>query len=85
MANGEIVFFGTAAIGLPILEALHSHYRLALIVTQPDARGGRNRQMLVPAVKRFAQEKNLEFIQPASLGEPGLEETIGRSRPLIAV
>jgi methionyl-tRNA formyltransferase len=85
VANGEIVFYGTAAIGLPILEELHRQYRLSLIITQPDSRGGRNRQTLTPAVKRFALEKNLPLIQPHSLREPGLDETIGRSRPLLAV
>ena len=85
MDNGEIVFFGTAAIGLPILRELHKNFRLALIITQPDSRGGRNRQAIVPAVKQFALENNLPLIQPCSLREPGLAETIGRSQPAIAV
>ncbi len=85
MANGEIVFYGTAAIGLPILKELHAHYRLALIITQPDSRGGRQRQTIIPAVKQFAQKNSLECIQPRSLNESGLDEMIGRRQPLIAV
>ncbi|MBN2400729.1 MAG: methionyl-tRNA formyltransferase [Candidatus Aminicenantes bacterium] len=85
MANGEIVFYGTAAIGLPILTALHNHFRLTLIITQPDSRGGRHRQAIIPAVKQYAHKNNLALIQPRSLSEPGLEATIGRHHPLIAV
>jgi methionyl-tRNA formyltransferase len=85
VANGEIVFYGTAAIGLPILKELHKHYQLPLIITQPDSRGGRHRQEIVPAVKKFALENNLALIQPHSLREPGICETINRSHPVIAV
>jgi methionyl-tRNA formyltransferase len=85
VANGEIVFYGTAAIGLPILRELHSHFQLSLIVTQPDSLGGRRRQTIVPAVKQFALENELPLLQPHSLNEPGLVEKIGLCRPLIAV
>ena len=81
MANGEIVFYGTAAIGLPILRELHTHYRLSLIVTQPDAHGGRNRQLLISPSSSFALENNLPLIQPPSLREPGLSGMIGRNHP----
>jgi methionyl-tRNA formyltransferase len=85
VANGEIVFYGTAAIGLPVLQALHNHYRLSLIITQPDTRGGRNRQRIESPVKRFALENSIALIQPPALREPGPAETIGRGHPLIAV
>ena len=85
MANGEIVFYGTAAIGLPILQELHEHYKLSLIITQPDSQGGRHRQTIIPAVKRFARENCLPLAQPPSLREPDLSKTIGRIHPAIAV
>ncbi|MCX6555417.1 MAG: methionyl-tRNA formyltransferase [Candidatus Aminicenantes bacterium] len=85
MANGDIVFYGTAAIGLPILHVLHQHHHLSLIVTQPDARGGRNRQVLTSPVKRFALENNIPMIQPISLRETGISMAIGSGRPLVAV
>lgn len=85
MANGEIVFYGTAAIGLPILRELREHYRLALIITQPDTRGGRNRQLIISPVKRFALENSIAMIQPPSLREPDFSEAINRSHPDIAV
>ena len=85
MANGKIVFYGTAAIGLPILKELHKNFRLSLIITQPDSRGGRHHQAIIPAVKQFALKNSLPVIQPPSLREPELSETISRIHPGIAV
>jgi methionyl-tRNA formyltransferase len=85
VANGDVVFFGTAAIGLPIVRELNKGSRLRLVVTQPDRRGGRNRQLLVPAIKEFAQENRLPLLQPPDLREPELELAMRRIAPDIAV
>ena len=85
MANGDVVFFGTAAIGLPIVRELSKGSRLRLVVTQPDRRGGRNRQLLVPAIKQFALENRLPLLQPPDLREPELELAMRRIAPDIAV
>jgi methionyl-tRNA formyltransferase len=85
VANGDVVFFGTAAIGLPIVRELNKSSRLLLVVTQPDRRGGRNRQLLVPAIKQFAQENRLPLLQPPDLREPELELAMRRIAPDIAV
>ncbi|MEI6613965.1 MAG: methionyl-tRNA formyltransferase, partial [Chrysiogenales bacterium] len=80
------IFYRNAMnIGLPILEELHKHYRLSLIITQPDSRGGRHRQAIIPAVKKFALENSITLIQPPSLREPGLSEVISRIHPDIAI
>ena len=85
MANGDVVFFGTAAIGLPIARELNKRFGLRLVVTQPDRRGGRNRQLLIPAVKQFAQENRLPLLQPPDMREPELELALRRIKPDIAV
>jgi methionyl-tRNA formyltransferase len=85
VANGDVVFFGTAAIGLPVARELNKNFNLRLVVTQPDRRGGRNRQLLVPAVKQFAQENRLSLLQPPDLREPELELAMRRIEPDIAV
>jgi methionyl-tRNA formyltransferase len=85
VANGDVVFFGTAAIGLPIIRELNKVSRLRLVVTQPDRRGGRNRQLLVPAIKQFARENRLPLLQPPDLREPELELAMRRIAPDIAV
>jgi len=85
VANGDVVFFGTSAIGLPIARELNRAFRLRLVVTQPDRRGGRHRQLLVPAVKQFAVENQLPLLQPPDLREPELELAMRRIEPDIAV
>lgn len=67
MAHGKTVFYGTAAVGLPFLERLLRDTDLRLIITQPDARGGRNRRALEPPVKTFAREHDIPSIQPQVL------------------
>lgn len=85
MASGDLVFFGTAAIGLPILKELNRNFSLKLVVTQPDKPGGRKRQLIVPPVKQFATENRLPFTQPSDLREPELELAMRRIAPLIGV
>jgi methionyl-tRNA formyltransferase len=85
VASGDLVFFGTAAIGLPIIKELNKNFSLRLVVTQPDRRGGRNRQWLVPAIKQFATENRLPLMQPPDLREPELELALRRIDPAIAV
>ncbi len=85
MANGDVVFFGTAAIGLPIAKELHKSRQLRLVVTQPDRRGGRQRRLIAPALKQFALENRLPLLQPPDLREPALELALRRIAPDIAV
>lgn len=85
MANGELVFFGTAAVGLPIIRELNRRHRLRLVVSQPDGRGGRNRQLIVSPIKQFALENRLMLLQPPNLKEPELELAMRRIAPDIAV
>ena len=71
----KIVFFGTASICLPYLEVLKKNFSIELIVTQPDTFGGRNRkQKLIPPVKSFALENNIEVLQPEVLKDPEFVE-----------
>ena len=85
MANGDLVFYGTAAVGLPIIRDLSRNFRLRLVVTQPDGRGGRHRQLIVPPIKRFAVENRLPLLQPPDMREPELELALRRIEPDIAV
>ncbi len=72
----KLVFFGTSGICLPFLEELHKNFDIGLMVTQPDAVGGRKRKLLVPPVKTFALEKGIEVIQPESLKDESVIEKI---------
>ena len=85
MVNGNLVFYGTNDIAVPFLEELEKNYRPGLIITQPDSVGGRNRQSLIPPVKRFAVERGIDVVQPKRLKDPELHEKIRGLEPLAAV
>ena len=63
----RVVFFGSPEFSLPALEALHSRFGLAGVVTQPDRPAGRGRQLTPPPVKAFAESSGIPFIQPEKL------------------
>lgn len=85
MANGRIVFFGTPDICLPFLEALKKNYDIKLVITQPDAHGGRRKKIITPAVKDFAIRNQIDYQQPEKLKNPILIEKIKRINPLIGI
>lgn len=86
MSKQPIVFFGTPEICLPFLEVLHQAFDIRLIVTQPDAFGGRNRKKrIVPAAKIFAEEHGIEVIQPETLKDEDVIEHIRQTEPVIGV
>lgn len=85
MASGRIVFFGTSEAGIPFLEMLKTHFELPLIITQPDAVGGRCRQRICPPVKSFAERHNLPMEQPERLKDHPVADRIARLKPDIGV
>ncbi len=78
----NIIFMGTPEFAVPSLEALHqSHHRVMLVVTQPDRPKGRGRKLVSPPVKAFAQKYDYECLQPKSVSDPGVKETLERLQP----
>jgi len=68
----RLAFFGTPEFSLAALEALVSYaqshgHELSMVVTQPDARQGRGKNLTPPAVKKRALELGLLVLQPRSL------------------
>ncbi|MCP5107209.1 MAG: methionyl-tRNA formyltransferase [bacterium] len=83
---GKLVFFGTSDICIPFLEMLKEEFQLDLIVSQPDAFGGRNRKkQIVPPVKTFALENNIQVVQPGKLKEPGFMAKLRDLEPALGV
>lgn len=80
-----MIFFGSAAVSIPFLGELSRQYPVSLVVTQPDATGGRHCRILETPVKCFAQETGLPCIQPENLSDPHLQEQIRDQTPLIGV
>ena len=58
---------GSPDFALPTLQALHDHFQVAGVVTQPDRPAGRGRKLRPPDVKVLAQTLDLPIIQPVTL------------------
>ena len=61
------MFFGTPAIAVPALRALHACAEVTAVVCQPDRARGRGLELSAPAVKTAAQELGLPVLQPQKL------------------
>jgi len=61
----RLVFCGTPAFAVPVLEAvLAAGHEVALVLTQPDRAAGRGLETHIPPVKQTALAHNIEVIQP---------------------
>ncbi|MDR3113244.1 MAG: methionyl-tRNA formyltransferase [Endomicrobium sp.] len=69
----KILFFGTAAISKAFLENLYENKREILCVTMPDKPASRGQKLTPPAVKTFAVEKGLPYIQPEKFTQDIIE------------
>lgn len=63
----KIVFMGTPAFGVPILEALIQEYNVIGVVTQPDKEVGRKREIVMSPVKECALAHGIKVFQPAKI------------------
>jgi len=65
----RIVFFGTPQFAVPSLEALiaHAEFDVVAVVTQPDKRRGRGKQVTPSPVKQVAIAANIPVWQPRRL------------------
>ncbi|MDK2857223.1 MAG: methionyl-tRNA formyltransferase [Verrucomicrobiota bacterium] len=68
----RIVFFGSAPIGFPVLDALlaNSQDEVVAVVTQPDRPAGRQMRLTPCPIKAFSQQKRgLNVLSPEKIGE----------------
>ena len=66
----NFAFFGTPPFAVRILEELKERDLLpSLIVTAPDKKAGRGMKLSPPAVKVWAEQEGIPYIQPESLKE----------------
>lgn len=68
----KIVFMGTPDFAVPTLQVLlENNYEVVGVVTATDKWGGRgNKTLLESDVKKFAQSKGLNILQPQNLKSP---------------
>lgn len=81
----NIVFMGTPAFSVPILEALvASEYTVSAVVTQPDRPVGRKKVLTPSPVKEAALKHQIEVLQPEKIsGSPEMERIIELNPDLI--
>lgn len=81
MKQISVVFAGTAAFGVPILEALLSDSRFSVtcVITAPDKPAGRNLEMTSSPIKNFATLNKLFIQQPKNNAE--LKQKIAQISP----
>ncbi|WP_265459974.1 methionyl-tRNA formyltransferase [Enterococcus sp. HY326] len=74
----KVVFMGTPAFSVPILEGLlEAGYEIQAVVTQPDRPVGRKKTITPPPVKAAALVHNLKVLQPEKIpGSPEMAEII---------
>ena len=68
----RVVFFGSAPIGFPLLDALllSPEDLVVTVVTQPDRPVGRKLRLAACPVKEYALEKELPVFSPEKVGDP---------------
>ena len=77
----KIVFMGTPDFAEESLRAIYeAGYEILTVVTNPDRKQGRGMKMSISPVKKFAEEKGLQILQPEKVRNN--EEFISKIRDL---
>ncbi len=65
----KIVFMGTPHFSVNVLDKLIENFDVCLVVTQPDKKVGRKREIKYSATKEVALNNNIDIFQPVSIKE----------------
>ncbi|MDR2986950.1 MAG: methionyl-tRNA formyltransferase [Nocardiopsaceae bacterium] len=78
----RLVFAGTPPTAVPTLDALLvSSHSVEAVLTRPDARAGRGRQLTASAVAERAKQAGIEVLQPRRLSDPPFLTTLSDIAP----
>jgi methionyl-tRNA formyltransferase len=78
----RVVFAGTPEVALPALDAIAtSRHDLVGVVTRPDARSGRGRQLVASPVGRRAEELGVPVLKPDHPREPDFRAELAALSP----
>lgn len=73
----RVVFMGTPDFAVPVLEALtESKHEVVAVVTQPDKRKGRGKEMQYTPVKTAALNYGIEVYQPAKVKDEEFQNVL---------
>ena len=83
----RIAFLGTPDFAAAALQALleASRHEVVCVVSQPDRRAGRGRQMVAPPVAALATARGLPLLQPQSVKTRAFRDWLGSHAPDVAV
>ena len=82
----NVVFMGTSAFAVPMLEGLlTSRHDVVAVVTQPDRPRGRGQRIGASPVKQVATEQRLPVLQPRRASDPQLLAELKSLAPRIIV
>ena len=81
----RIVFLGTPAFTLPLLEVCAAHGDLLAVVAQPDRPVGRSSALQPPPSKVWAQERKIEVLQPEKVKQGRLAALLAERKPDVAI
>jgi methionyl-tRNA formyltransferase len=76
MEKLKIIFMGTPAFAVGILENIHKNYEVAAVVTVADKPAGRGQKISESAVKLFAVAHHIPVLQPTNLKDEKFIETL---------
>ena len=82
----NVIFMGTPEFAVPCLERLiEDGHHVSLVVTQADKPKGRGQKMMPPPVKECALKHGIPVLQPASLKNEEVQETLRGHQPELIV
>jgi methionyl-tRNA formyltransferase len=82
----RVVYLGTSGFAAAVLRRLaETEHRPVLVVTRPDARQGRGRQVAPPPVADVARELGIDLDQPPSVNDDEARARISAARPDVVV
>ena len=79
------VFMGTSDFAMPSLKWIYENTDLQLIVTKEDKINARGKKIVLSAVKEFALENEIRYIQPSSLKDESVYNKLKEIDPDLIV
>jgi methionyl-tRNA formyltransferase len=77
---------GTPAFALsPLQKILESKHKVVAVITAPDRKSGRGKQLTASPIKVFSQEQGLPVLQPPNLKDPALISQLRELAPDVMV
>ncbi len=77
----RVVFMGSPEFAVPLLRAIHNHFQLIGVLTQPDKPKGRGRKTVPTAVKSAALEIGVTVAEPEILSSRETIDLLRRWNP----